>query len=188
MRNAELGEIASRSQLRWSFLRWAFVTVPFVVLLGFASGQLVPSGDANSWYAALVKPVGTPPGWVFPVVWTSLYVMLGLALAMILNARGSRRSLAVILFMVQLVLNLSWTPVFFGAGKIQLAMWIIVAMLALSIAVTVLFARIRKPAAWLMVPYMVWISYAGCLTWGIGQLNPNAEGLARPAASTQIQL
>ncbi len=183
-----MGEIASHSQLRWSFLRWAIVTVPFVLLLGFTSGQLVSSGDANPWYAALAKPVGTPPGWVFPVVWTSLYIMLGLALALILNARGSQRSLAITLFMVQLVLNLAWTPVFFGAGKIQLALWIIVAMLILSITITFLFARIRKPAAWLMVPYMVWISYAGCLTWGIGQLNPDAEGLARPAAATQIQL
>lgn len=183
-----MSEIASHSQLRWSFLRWAFVTVPFVLLLGFTSGQLVPSGEENSWYAALVKPVGTPPGWVFPVVWSSLYVMLGLSLAMILNARGSRRSLAITLFMIQLALNLAWTPVFFGAGKIQLAMWIIVAMLALSIAITFLFARIRKPAAWLMVPYMVWISYAGCLTWGIGQLNPDAEGLAPSAPATQIQL
>ena len=115
--------------------------------------------------------------------------MLGLALAMILNARGSRgRGLAITLFMVQLVLNLAWTPVFFGAGKIQLAMWIIVAMLILSIAITFLVARIRRPAAWLMVPYMVWISYAGCLTWGIGQLNPGAEGLASPVPVTQIQL
>lgn len=164
--------------------------MPFVLLLGFASGQLVPSGDANPWYAALTKPVGTPPGWVFPVVWTSLYIMLGLALALILHARGSRgRGLAITLFMVQLVLNLAWTPVFFGAGKIQLAMWIIVAMLGLSIVITFLFARIRRPAAWLMVPYMVWISYAGCLTWGIGQLNPGAEGgLAPTPPATQIQL
>lgn len=183
-----MGEIASHSQLRWSFLRWAFVTVPFVLLLGLTLGRVVPSGDMNPWYAALVKPAGTPPGWVFPVVWSSLYVMLGLALAMILNARGSRgRWLAVTLFMIQLAVNLTWTPVFFGAGKIQLALWIIVAMLALSIAVTFLFARIRKPAAWLMVPYMVWISYAGCLTWGIGQLNPDAEGLAPSPPSTQIQ-
>jgi len=184
-----LGEIASHSQLRWSFLRWAIVTVPFVLLLGMTLGRLVPSGDENLWYAALAKPVGTPPGWVFPVVWSSLYVMLGLALAMILNARGARgRALAVTLFMTQLVLNLSWTPVFFGAGKIQLALWIIIAMLVLSIAITFLFARIRKPAAWLMVPYMVWISYAACLTWGIGQLNPGAEGLAPSQPSTQIQL
>lgn len=184
-----MGEIASRSQLRWSFLRWAIVTVPFVLLLGFTSGQLVPSGEENSWYAALAKPVGTPPGWVFPVAWSSLYVMLGLALAIILNARGARlRGPAIALFMIQLVLNLSWTPVFFGAHMVQLALWIIVAMLALSIAITFLFARIRKPAAWLMVPYMVWISYAGCLTWGIGQLNPNAEALVQPAPVTQIQL
>lgn len=182
-------EIASHSQLRWSFLRWAFVTVPLILLLGIAAGQLVPSGDDNGWYIALAKPAGTPPGWVFPVVWSSLYVMLGLTLAQVLNARGARgRGVAIALFLIQLALNLSWTPIFFGAHRVTLALWIIVAMLLLSIAVTVLFARIRKSAAWLMVPYMVWISYAACLTWGIGQLNPDAEALVPPAASTQIQL
>lgn len=182
-------EIASHSQLRWSLLRWAFVTVPFVLLLGFTSGQLVPSGSDNLWYVALVKPVGTPPGWVFPVVWTILYAMLGLALAIILNARGSRmRTPAITLFAIQLVLNLAWTPVFFGAHRVQLALMIIVAMLILSIGITILFARIRRSAAWLMVPYMIWISYAACLTWGIGQLNPDAEALAPSSQPTQIQL
>jgi len=184
-----MSELATPGQLRMSYWRWAMVTVPAIVLIGSLMGYLSNSGYSNRWFAALDLPAITPPGWVFPVVWTSLYIMLGLALALILNARGSRgRGLAITLFLVQLALNLSWTPVFFGAGKIQLALWIIVAMLILSIAVTILFARIRKPAAWLMVPYMVWISYAGCLTWGIGQLNPDAEGVARPAPVTQIQL
>lgn len=182
-------EIASRSQLRWSFLRWAFVTVPFVVLLGLTSGMLVPSGSENSWYVALQKPAGTPPGWAFPVAWTTLYIMLGLALTIILNARGSRmRGPATTLFALQLMVNLAWTPVFFGLHKVGLAFWMIVAMLLLSIATTFLFARIRKSAAWLMVPYMVWISYAGCLTWGIDRLNPNAETLVPAGQSTQIRL
>src|SRR3546814_4550857 len=74
-------EIASRAQLRLSFLRWAVVTVPLVLFLGFLSGRLVPSGSENEWYAALAKPSMTPPGWMFPVAWTILYVLEGVALA-----------------------------------------------------------------------------------------------------------
>jgi tryptophan-rich sensory protein len=170
-----------------SFLRWAIVTVPLVLLLGFAAGRAVPVGNESAWYVALAKPALTPPGWLFPVAWTSLYILLGLALAMIVNARGARgRSLAIGIFVVQFLLNLGWTPLFFGAHKVGAAALLIVAMLALSIVTTVLFARIRTVAAWLMVPYMVWISFAGLLTYGIGRLNPNAETLVPTARTSQM--
>lgn len=186
-RETRVGGIASRNQLRMSFLRWAIVTVPLVVLLGFAAGRLVPVGDDNAWYAALAKPALTPPGWVFPVAWTTLYVMLGLAVAMVLNARGARgRGTAIALFVTQLIANLVWTPLFFGAHRVDAAVFVIVVMLALSIATTVAFSRIRVAAAWLMVPYMVWISFAGVLTWRIGQLNPDAETLVPGGGTTQI--
>ncbi len=68
--------IASKGQLRMSFLRWAIVTVPLILLLGFASGRAVPAGSENSWYVALQKPELTPPGWVFSGRWTSLYILL----------------------------------------------------------------------------------------------------------------
>ena len=184
-----MSEIASKGQLRMSFLRWAVVTVPLVVLLGFASGRLVPAGDENAWYRALAKPALTPPGIVFPIAWTTLYVMLGLALAMIADARGSRgRGLAITLFAVQLALNLAWTPLFFGAHEVVAAAVLIAAMLAVSVVVTFRFARIRRPAAWLMVPYMVWISFAGALTLGIHRLNPDAKALVPDASTTQISL
>ena len=183
-----MGGIASKGQLRMSVLRWAVVTVPLILLLGFVSGRSVPVGSENGWYMALAKPALNPPGWVFPVVWTTLYVMIGVALAMILNARGARqRPLAVGLFAAQFVLNLLWTPTFFGAHKIGASVIVIVAMLILSIAATVVFARIRSAAAWLMVPYMVWISFAGVLAFSIGQLNPDAETLA-PASHTSQML
>ncbi len=182
-----MGGIASKDQLRMSFLRWAIVTVPLVVLLGFAAGRLVPSGDDNAWYAALTKPALTPPGWVFPVAWTTLYVAQGLAIAMILNARGATgRNAAIVLFVLQLAANLVWTPLFFGAHEVDLAVWTIALMLALSTATTVAFSRIRVAATWLMVPYLVWISFAGVLTWRIGQLNPDAETLVPGATTTQI--
>ena len=184
-----MGEIALPGQLRMSFVRWAIVTVPLILFLGFLSGWLAQSGDENRWYAALAKPELTPPGWVFPVAWTSLYILLGIALAMILNARGARlRGVGIALFVMQMVLNLAWTPLFFGAHQVTAAFWLIVFMLALSIAVTFVFARMRKAAAWLMVPYMAWISFAGMLTLGIDRLNPNAETLVPHATSTKILL
>lgn len=161
--------------------------MPLVLLLGFASGRLVPAGDADAWYAALAKPALTPPGWAFPVVWTLLYILLGLALALVLNARGARgRGTAVALFAAQFALALAWTPVFFGAHRIALALAIIVAMVVIGSLAAAAFARVRRAAAWLMVPYLVWVTFAGVLTWRIGQLNPLADGLAPGPRTTQI--
>jgi benzodiazapine receptor len=183
-----VGGIASKGQLRMSFLRWAIFTVPLILLLGFASGRSVPSGSENTWYMSLVKPAMTPPGWLFPVAWTTLYILLGLAVAIILHARGARgRGLALALFAVQFVLNLAWTPLFFGMHQVGAALIVIIAILVVATITTVLFGRIRPLAAWLMVPYLVWISFAGVLTWRIGQLNPDAETLV-PAAHTSQML
>ncbi len=180
--------IASKGQLRMSFLRWAVFTVPLILLLGFASGRAVPSGSENGWYMALQKPEITPPGWLFPVAWTTLYILMGFAVAMVLHARGAKgRGLALGVFAVQFVLNLAWTPLFFGMHQVGAALLAIIAMLLLAIVTTLLFGRIRSLAAWLMVPYLVWISFAGVLTWRIGQLNPDAETLV-PASHTSQML
>lgn len=182
-------EIASKGQLRLAFLRWAIVTVPFILLLGFASGRLFPSGDANDWYVALVKPAETPPGWVFAVAWTSLYILLGLALAMIVNARGSRlRRPALILFAVQMVANLAWSPLFFGYHQVSMALLLLAGIFALALATTFVFARIRKAAAWLMVPYLAWLCFAGILNYKIDRLNPNAETLVPASSAPQMNI
>src|SRR3546814_5376180 len=87
---------------------------------------------------------------MFPVAWTILYVLEGVALAIILHARGARgRGLAIALFVAQFVLSLAWTPVFFGAHRVVLALAIIAAMIVLAIAATLMFGRIRRAAAWL---------------------------------------
>src|SRR3546814_3659437 len=113
--------------------------------LGFLSGRLVPSGSENEWYAALAKPSMTPPGWMFPVAWTILYVLEGVALAIILHARGARgRGLAIALFVAQFVLSLAWTPVFFGAHRVVPALAIIAAMIVLAIAATLMFGRLDR--------------------------------------------
>ena len=170
-----------------SFVRWALVSVPSILLLGFLAGRRVQTGDESRWYQALAKPALTPPGWLFPVAWTTLYILLGLSLAMILNARGARnRSPAISLFVLGFALNLAWTPLFFGAHRIGAALGDNVAMLLIGIATAWMFGRIRTVAAWLMVPYLVWISFAGVLTWRIGQLNPDAQALVPTSSTSQV--
>ena len=181
--------IASRSQLRMSFLRYALVTVPAVLLLGTLSGRISNSGYGNAWFDALVKPEAMPPGWLFGVAWTTLYILLGLALAMILHARGAKgRRLALAFFAAQLLLNYSWSPVFFAAHQVRTALVIIAAMLVLAAVAAFLFARIRKAAGLLMVPYLAWLCFAAFLNYEIIQLNPDAETLAPPEGSADIAL
>jgi translocator protein len=184
-----MGEIASAGQLRMSFARWAMVTVPATVLLGFLSGRLANSGYGNPWFDALSRPESFPPGWIFGVVWSVLYVLLGIALAMVINARGARgRGIALGLYGVQFALNLLWSPLFFAAHQVTLALALMIVLLALAIATTVAFARIRKQAAWLMLPYLVWLSMATILNFQVDRLNPDAETLVPGTGSTQILL
>jgi tryptophan-rich sensory protein len=181
-------QIASRAQLRMSYLRWALATVPLILLLGTLSGVAAGSASDNPWFAALRKPGFMPPGWAFPVAWTILYILLGLALALILHARGARgRPLAIGLFVVQLLLNYAWSPLFFAAHKVSLAFWVIVAMLAVAAITAWLFFRIRRAAGLLMLPYLAWLVFAGALNHGIERLNPGAE-LAAPSSGTDIPL
>ncbi|MEG3089694.1 TspO/MBR family protein [Sphingomonas sp. PB4P5] len=182
-------EIASKQQLRLAYLRWAVVTVPFILLLGFASARLVPMGSDNLWYKALVKPAATPPDWAFPVAWTTLYILMGLALAMIIHARGARlRGLAIGLFAVQLVINLIWSPLFFGAHQVFAALIVIGVMFAAALATTLVFGRIRSAAAWLMVPYLAWLVCAAILNFQVHRLNPDAATLVPSSTTTQITL
>lgn len=169
--------------------RKAVVTVPLVLLLGIASGRLAGSGYDNPWFAVLHKPGAMPPGWAFGVAWSLLYILQGVALAMIVNARGNRlRGMAIALFVVQLAANLAWSPTFFALHQVTVAYWLILLMIVLVFATTLAFAQIRKPAAWLLVPYLAWLCFAAALNGDIKRLNPDAERLVPGATSTQIAL
>jgi len=182
-----MNSLASQGQLRLSFLRWVLVTVPALEFLGFASGYLSNSGYNNRWFAALDKPDLVPPGWVFGTVWSTLYLLMAVALATIIHARGARgRGLAITLFLVQLLCNLAWSPLFFGAHEATLAFYLLLIILLLATVTTVLFGRIRSFAAWLMLPYLIWLGFAAGLAYEIDQRNPDAERLAPAAVSTQI--
>lgn len=180
--------LASRSQLRMSLLRYALVTVPLVLLLGTVSGRIAGAGGGNPWFDALAKPAFMPPPWLFGIAWTILYMLLGLVLAMLLHARGARlRGAAIALFLVQLLLNYAWPPLFFGFHRVGASLLLIAAMIALTVVLIVLIWWIRRGAALLMLLYLGWLVFAALLTAAIGSLNPGAELAPRPA-STDIVL
>ena len=161
--------------------------VPITVLLGFTFSQFANTGDENRWFQALAKPSAQPPGWAFGAAWALLYTMMGTAFAMVLHARGAPlRGPAIIVYLTQYALNLFWPILFFGMHQVGAAFWLLVIVLLLALATTFIFGRIRKAAAWLLVPYLAWLCFAAILNQQIGQMNPEAETLVVPAARTQI--
>ena len=150
------------------------VIAPMVLLLGTLSGRLGGSSRDDPWLAALVKPEFYPPGVVFGIVWTLLYLMIGVAAAIVWNARGAPwRVPALALFALQLVANLAWSPLFFRFHRIEPAFWLIIVILLLAILTTLCFASVRRLAAALMIPYLAWLGFAAVLNWRIHELNLN---------------
>lgn len=159
--------------------------VSFLVLLGWlalvaAAGAVgaVASLDAREFYGALAKPAWAPPGWLFGPVWSALYLLMGVAAWLVWRARpespadraSRRRGLA--LFVAQLALNALWTWLFFAWRQGAAAFGEIV-LLWLAIALTIWqFARVRRLAAWCLVPYLAWVSFATALTWAVWRRNP----------------
>jgi len=143
-----------------------------VILVLGGLGGFLTSGNMG-WYELLKRPPGTPDGWVFGPVWTVLYLMMGVSLALLWQnpARAPRARRAIVLFIVQLLLNLAWTPVFFGLQRIDIALGVIVA-LWIAIVVAIAAARpVSRTAAWLLVPYYAWVSYATYLNAGFFLFN-----------------
>ena len=147
------------------------ITVPIILLLGIASGWLSGSGNRNPWFAALAKPWFMPPGWVFPVVWTTLYVLMGVALAQVIASDSPWRGAAMALFVVQLLLNLAWSPVFFAAHRMKGALGIILVLDVAVVVTILLFARIAALPALLLLPYLAWLVLATALNASILRLN-----------------
>jgi len=183
-----MNRLASPAQLRASFVRWALFVVPAVLLLGFVSGRL--GGDASDpWFVALEKPAIFPPPAVFGVVWPILYTLMGLAAAMVCAAWGSRYRLpAILAFGLQLLVNLAWSPVFFGQHEITLGLYIIVLLDVAVLVTIVLFWKVRRAAALLLVPYLAWILFATVLNYEFLRLNRAADGAEGSYAVQRIEL
>jgi tryptophan-rich sensory protein len=138
----------------------------------------IASRDAAGFYGGLAKPAWAPPGWVFGPVWSTLYLLMGVAAWLVWRARptetGARasRRRGLTLFVAQLGLNALWTWLFFAwrQGAAALAE---IALLWLTVALTAWhFGRVRRPAAWCLAPYLAWVGFAMALTWAVWRRNP----------------
>jgi translocator protein len=161
----------------------------YFVLLGFilvttvaaASGGIFQPGE---WYERLRKPWWNPPKWVFPTVWTLLYALIAIAGWLVWREAGGFAAAAVPLgfFLLQLLLNAGWSAVFFGMKRMDLALVEVLFLWASILACIVTFAPHSTFAAWLMAPYLLWVTIAAYLNWTVLKLNPG-EGRARDAVA-----
>ena len=147
------------------------ISIALPLLVGFTSGFFTETGE-GSWYKTIQKPSWNPPGWVFGPVWTTLYLLMGIAFYLVWKDKASdKRRTAILLFAGQLLLNFFWSFIFF---RLQQPGWAFVeiAVLWIAILLTIFsFASINKIAAWLLVPYISWVSFAAILNYTIWVLN-----------------
>lgn len=138
-----------------------------------AAGTPFTASSIPTWYATLVKPALNPPNWVFGPVWTTLYAMMGVAIWLVLRHAETKKRCAdyTWLFLTQLTFNFMWTMVFFGFKLPWVAFFVIVALWMLIAACIFRFYESSKLAAYLLIPYILWVSFAAYLNLSIALLN-----------------
>jgi benzodiazapine receptor len=149
--------------------------VGLALAVGALSAVFSPgvSKKAAQWYAMLVKPAWLPPQHWFAPVWATLYVLMGIAAWIIWRERYHRgRSAAVTAYAVQLLLNALWTPMFFGLKNIGAGLFCIIVLWVAIIWTMRDFGRVRSIAAWVLAPYLMWVSVAVAMNLAIWKLNP----------------
>ena len=142
------------------------------IIAQIASG-LITKPAINSWYYGLSKPTFTPPNWLFAPVWSVLYLMMGFAWGHINNGFSNYNMIkrANLLFVLQLIFNFLWSMLYFGAHSIGYALIDIIFLWVALIFTTYQFFKISKLAGWLLIPYLLWLSYAVVLNASIWHLN-----------------
>lgn len=142
------------------------------LILCFAASGTGVFISTDGWYTGLRKPAWTPPGWLFGPVWMLLYAMMGVAAWLVWREGGwKRQGRALGLFLLQWVLNALWTPLFFGLHLPGPAFAEIVLLWMAIVATVVAFARVRTTAAVLLVPYLIWVTFAAGLNFALWRLN-----------------
>ena len=147
------------------------ICLAFTIGLGGAGGFFTVK-EIASWYVTLQKPSFNPPNYLFGPVWLVLYILMGISLYLICKQPPSKqRKQAISIFLIQFVLNVSWSFIFFNQHQILGALIDIIAIWLLILLTIFLFAKLNKTAAWLLVPYISWVSFAMLLNAAIWILN-----------------
>ena len=137
-------------------------------------GSVFTASSIPTWYASLEKPFFNPPNWLFGPVWITLYTLMGISLYLVWNTQRQAKKkdyFPVWLFLLHLVVNAAWSIIFFGAQNLLAGMITIVILLILIVQLIKLFYPIQKNAAFLLIPYLVWVSFATLLNFSLLLLN-----------------
>ncbi len=178
--------LASPAQLRASFLRWALFMVPLVLLIGYTASQF--GGPNTAWFAGLVKPAIYPPPAAFGIVWTVLFVLIGLSMALVASAWGAAgRGLALAAFAVHFLVTQSWTAFFFGMQDMMAALMVIGLGIASLLIALALVLRVRRKAGLLLLPYLAWLCFAGVLNYQFIVANPDGGAKNADGAATKVE-
>jgi tryptophan-rich sensory protein len=166
-----MGTSASRRSLDRGDLPTVFLGVLLVNVVGGAPALL--AGPDSAWFQQLTTPELYPPGWVFGVVWTGLFTLLGIGLALVWLAGTDRRDvrIALGLFALQMAFNVAWTPAFFALENLLLGLVVIVSLWPLVIVTIAAFASVDRRAGALLVPYLLWVTFAAVLNYQFWAVN-----------------
>jgi tryptophan-rich sensory protein len=148
------------------------IAVAIPLLVGFSAGFFTVTG-VGSWYQSINKPSWNPPNWIFGPVWTMLYILMGIALFLVWksDAPAPHKKMAITLFAIQMALNFFWSFIFFNQRQVGWALAEIMALWLIIVFTIFSFTSINKVAAWLLVPYISWVSFATLLNYTIWKLN-----------------
>ncbi len=153
--------------------RWIWLLSLLLLCLGVgAVSGAMTAREVQGWYQTLTRPSFAPPNWVFAPVWTTLYILMAAAAWLVaLTPASNSRTLALSIFFAQLLLNFLWSLIFFREHAIGLAMVELILLWCCIALTAIVFHRFSHPAAWLMLPYLAWVTFAGFLNWGFLRLN-----------------
>ncbi len=153
-------------------IQWLMLIVFLAVCLGVGGLGAIPTAKSvRDWYPTLRKPPGTPPSWVFGPAWTTLYVLMAVSAWLVWRDYGWGASAALMIFCAQLALNLAWSGIFFGARRPGPAFAEVVILWLAILFNIFIFYQLSPVAAYLLVPYLLWVTYASYLNGGIWLLN-----------------
>ncbi|MFC2093908.1 TspO/MBR family protein [Bacteroidota bacterium] len=147
------------------------ISVLIPLIIGF-TGSFFTASSVDSWFTTINKPSFNPPGWIFAPVWTTLYILIGLSFYFVWRENfGMNRIKVISVYSMQLLFNLLWSVLFFGLKSPLLGLIDIIILLSFIIANTIIFYKISKTAGYLLIPYLLWVSFASVLNFSIFLLN-----------------
>ncbi|MBW2984102.1 tryptophan-rich sensory protein [Candidatus Woesearchaeota archaeon] len=150
---------------------WKLIISLILPFLASAIGSLFTSTSVSTWYVDLVKPSFNPPSWVFGPVWTILFLLMGIAFYLVWVEKSKNKKTAFLAFGVQLFLNALWSVLFFGLQKPLFAFIEIIFLWTVILITIIYFYRINKVSSYLLIPYLLWVSFAAVLNFFLYILN-----------------